>query len=53
MFQVLARVSSAMQVAQGKPASSNRAVTIMLAQVVAEQQALTQIEVLCKTLADS
>lgn len=41
------------QVAQGKPASSSKAVSIMLAQVVAEQQALTQIELMCKTIADS
>lgn len=41
------------QVAQGKPASSSKAVSSMLAQVVAEQQALTQIELMCKTIADS
>ena len=42
-----------MQVAQGRPASSSSAVSVMLAEVVAEQQALRQVELMCKTLADS
>ncbi|KAL3142104.1 hypothetical protein ABBQ32_004724 [Trebouxia sp. C0010 RCD-2024] len=41
------------QVAQGQPASSGSAVSVMLAEVVAEQQALRQVELMCKTLADS
>lgn len=45
--------SIAMQVAQGQPASSSSAVSIMLAEIVAEQQALRQVERMCKTLADS
>ena len=41
------------QVQQGQPASSTAAVSTMLAEMVAEQQALKQVQHLCDTLAKS
>ena len=41
------------QIKQGQPASSTAAVSTLLAEVVAERQALQQAQQLCKTLAES
>lgn len=41
------------QVEHGKPASSTAAVSTMLAEMVAEQQALKQVQHICNTLAKS
>ncbi len=46
-------ISHVMQVKRGQPSNSSSAVSTMLAEAVAEQQALLQVESICNALAKS